>query len=63
LGLCIQNVVSAYIQMLQEVEVEFNVSEGGEAWPNGYAERPIHNIKDSNSKYDQEVVEWGGHDR
>ena len=34
-----------YVQMLQEADVEISLSEVGEAWQNGYAERLLRTIK------------------
>ena len=42
----IQYAATAYIQMLQAVDAEISMTESGEAWRNGYAERLIRTIKE-----------------
>jgi transposase InsO family protein len=42
----IQYAATAYIQVLQEANVQISMAEVGEAWQNGYAERLIRTIKE-----------------
>ena len=42
----IQYAATAYIQMLQAVDAEISMTESGEAWQNGYAERLMRTIKE-----------------
>ena len=42
----IQYAATVYIQMLQAVDAEISMTESGEAWQNGYAERLMRTIKE-----------------
>jgi len=42
----VQYAATAYIQILQDANVQISMAEAGEAWQNGYAERLIRTIKE-----------------
>jgi transposase InsO family protein len=42
----LQYAATAYVQMLQDADVQISMTETGEAWQNGYAERLVRTIKE-----------------